>query len=158
MHEPSQHACLAVPCARLVRPVLLLTIFLTPFLGEGLSGRQGAICACVSGSEVGGRGEWWPRLAPAWTVGLSRITGGVHSVCVWVSLRVCKRVCTSSWSEAAALGAHMSKCQKLGRLRPRDSYWVSEPCFWRVPHCTYVYISTSRPPSCSSREGSRMRK
>lgn len=68
-----------------ISPVFLLNIFLTLLLGERPSG---GVClhasACVSGSEMGGRGEWWPRPAAEWTVWLSRITGGIHSARAFV--------------------------------------------------------------------------
>ena len=60
--------------------------------------------------------------------------------CVCVS--VWEMVRTSSWSRAAASGAHMPKCQQLGRLGSRGSCWadgVCEPSCWKQPPCTYAY-------------------
>lgn len=80
---------------------------------------------------TGGPGESWP------VAGETLAFGGIGKPAF-----VCERACTSNWSRAVALGAHMSRSQKLERLRSRSNYWtnsVSEPSCWKGPNFTYLY-------------------
>lgn len=49
-------------------------------------------------------------------------------------------VCTSNSSGALATGICMSRCQKLGRLGSRDSYWSDEVLSTGRVHTVCMYV------------------
>lgn len=101
--------------------------------------------------------------------GSLRASSGCESTCVSLGARaqgdrlwdmespgqlcvcVCLTVCTSNWSRAAALGTFMSRCQQLGRLGSRSSYWAEclSPAAGGIHFVRMsMYILTCGLPSC----------
>lgn len=66
-------------------------------------------------------------------------------------------VCTSNWSGAVVLGAHMSRCHQAGRLGSKGQLWLRLRIWARLLEGSTSYMRITRgPPSYSAREGNGM--